>query len=159
MKTILFLIHLLIVNISISQTVNYSIVAAGNTDKNNTYQMDWSIGEVISETFSKSPYLLMQGFFQGNLLITSLSGIDNATIQLKAYPNPFSQQITIEITENNYTNAFYTITDISGKLIMSKQLKTTTEILDFNGFSQGNYIINFHINNNIVKTIKITKTE
>ena len=84
--------------------------------------------------------------------------------EITVFPNPVNEVLTIHInnmntassqTENPEQN-FYEICDISGKLLIRKELKSDTEEIDFQRFTVGMYILRLHFDSNI-KEYKIVK--
>ncbi|TPG44679.1 T9SS type A sorting domain-containing protein [Flavobacterium pectinovorum] len=69
---------------------------------------------------------------------------------LKLYPNPTKDFVTIEI--NAIDNAKLKIFDVSGKFILSKELKTTSNTINIAHLTSGVYL--FEISNDNGKTIK-----
>lgn len=82
--------------------------------------LSWTLGEVISETFSTSNYHLTQGFQQiheGYLDINNLIHSNELTI----FPNPFSSSVNLI---SNAENADYKLNvfDYQNKLILQKDI-------------------------------------
>jgi hypothetical protein len=70
---------------------------------------------------------------------------------LNIYPNPFVEQINLEISSAEATSFAWNIYDITGKVIMSGTqalgIGNTTMNIDASGLSKGVYVLNAIINN------------
>ncbi len=157
---ILFIIALLI-NSTIAQTISPQVISsAGDNYNNSTYQLDWSIGEVLTETYFKNQIFVSQGFQQGNFVISNISENKLSNIEIIVFPNPTSNYVTIEITENDFVsnNLEFIITDINGKIIQTGKFTSQIYQIDFFEFSVGTYFINIVHNNQSIKLLKVIKT-
>lgn len=81
---------------------------------------------------------------------TTLGVTDFDTNQIKFYPNPTNGLVTISLPES----AAITLTDLSGKLILSTTFEAGDSTLNLDSLSQGLYLINF-AGDNFSKTDKI----
>lgn len=91
------------------------------------------------------------------LIQNSLSNDDSLmNTELKAYPNPFTNQLTIEANEPIFKVEIY---NILGQLIKSISIENSNNSLinlDMSEISQGNYIAKIHMNSTI-KSVKLIK--
>ncbi len=87
----------------------------------------------------------------------SSTGSENTRIDrdISIFPNPVQDNLTIEI-EDNVNAAFVTITDITGKPILSMKLSSKMSNIDITGVPQGIYIVRYS-DELQVKTMKIIK--
>ncbi|MDC1324819.1 T9SS type A sorting domain-containing protein, partial [Flavobacteriaceae bacterium] len=72
-------------------------------------------------------------------LASNLSVDELAALQLKIYPNPVQDELTIEL-QNKAPLSAYVIYDISGKSVMTSTLNPTNRI-QVSGLSKGLYFI------------------
>jgi hypothetical protein len=70
------------------------------------------------------------------------------------YPNPFKDQITITLDNNQASEVV--ITDIAGKVVLNKKFNNNEIKIDMSGLSAGQYIVNVK-NNNSTITRKMVK--
>ena len=118
------------------------ISSSGDSYSNSNVNMDFSIGEVVIETYQNNE-ILTQGFHQGVLKVvhTGVSELDFAT---KVYPNPTTNIVIVEL-EKDITGEIL-IYDINGKLMISDKLDNERiKQFDFSKFSQGNYLLHINI--------------
>lgn len=87
------------------------------------------------------------------LNVSVLAGIDSKTAVsgIKVYPNPTFDVIQVE-AENIEKNTTYTITDLSGKLLLKGQLQNGHEKINIARLSKGTYLLT--IGDEQVKVIK-----
>lgn len=77
----------------------------------------------------------------------------------RVYPNPFIENITVDIGSNinfNYHLGF-TLMDISGRKIYKGLVKNSILTINTTGYQKGIYVYYLEINNKIVKTGKLIK--
>lgn len=88
------------------------------------------------------------GFF---LVRSSLLGVDDFdATSFAIYPNPATDQLTIETQDENITSVL--VVDVVGKVLYSEEnLSSTNKNIDISTFSEGIYFVN--INNSITKKI------
>ncbi|HRZ98858.1 MAG TPA: T9SS type A sorting domain-containing protein, partial [Paludibacter sp.] len=74
--------------------------------------------------------------------INILSGINSksADIGLKVYPNPAIDVMNI-LTENQYTNDSYSISDLSGKTVLSGRIMNGSDKINISNLSTGIYTL------------------
>ncbi|MDD5571908.1 MAG: T9SS type A sorting domain-containing protein, partial [Bacteroidales bacterium] len=92
------------------------------------------------------------------VIVDICSGIaDMESSYLRVYPNPTSNNITIEIPQTS-RGSILSVYDISGKQIMQKQLKETRTNLDVRGLPNGMYFLKL-VNAKGVNVIKFVKED
>jgi hypothetical protein len=88
--------------------------------------------------------------------IEVVTEVENLTIsEIKVYPNPASENITISISNNANRNAEnLVIYDVSGKVVYEEQLNSTDQIqINLSSLISGIYVIHFQTENgNITRT-------
>lgn len=155
-KLIFILIALAMANIAASQTANPKLnTSSGDSFTNDTYQLDWSVGEIVTSTHSAGDLVLTQGFHQGNYISTLVDDLF-PDMQIAVFPNPTSDILNLAGFENR-TGLTYTVTDMNGNLLQNQTISSDTEEIDFSSFSNGIYFISVSRNNQSFKTFKIIK--
>lgn len=140
MKKIVFLVGLLYSTLSFSQLTNSSnvIASSGSEISNSNLQISFTIGETFTSTFTGSSVHCL-GFQQGDLFVASI--VTDNKEELLLYPNPASEQITLETT---LTSSFsYHVYDVSGRIVLSGVGSGGSLILNLNSVERGNYIIEY----------------
>jgi len=139
----LLLILIALPMIGFGQILSPSVVSSsGASYSNGGVIMDFTLGEIVIETFSNNANILTQGFNQGIIkIVLSVSDID---IKTKIYPNPTTNFIIIELEKN--VNADILVYDINGKIVIKDKLNDEQQKqLDFSFLNQGNYLLHINI--------------
>ena len=139
----LLLILLCLPMIGFGQVTTPSVIStSGNSYNNGGVNMDYTLGEIVIETFSNNANILTQGFHQGILKVNT--SVENIDIKTKIYPNPTTNFIIIELEKN--VNAELLVYDINGKIVIKDKLNDERQKqLDFSFLNQGNYILHINI--------------
>ncbi|WP_298120104.1 T9SS type A sorting domain-containing protein [Flavobacterium sp.] len=87
--------------------------------------------------------------------LTTLSNQEEVSQKTQIVPNPFLDKITFQIDENE-ANTKASIYDISGKLLLEKNISSSNNELDLSNLSSGIYFCKLNSNGN-QKTIKLIK--
>lgn len=133
---------------------------AGDYFVNGNVALEWSIGESIIETNTGTNNFLTQGFHQSSYIITIVSETPSDDYTINVYPNPTSDNITIDFNSRSGTNLKLKLFDAQGKLLINEKAKSEikTKILNLQNFSKGIYILNIYSDHGkLVKSYKIEK--
>jgi len=118
------------------------VSSSGDSYSNGGVIMDYTLGEIVIETFSNSTTILTQGFHQGNLKVST--SVENIDIMTKVYPNPTTNFLIVELEKN--VNAELLVYDINGKIVIKDKLNEERQKqLDFSFLTQGNYLLHINI--------------
>jgi hypothetical protein len=139
------------------QNTNQELISSGgDTFSSQGIQLNWSIGEIATETYENSETTLTQGFHQGNLIISSIPNYPEIA-DLSVYPNPTTDLVVIDFENFKPSEtAQYQIFTTDGKLIKDGNLTKKTTI-DFTLFLSGTYILkikNYQAKSKAYKIIK-----
>ncbi len=133
------------------------VSSGGETQKVSGYEVSWTIGEPVIETFSGSANILTQGFHQPKLSVTPISEFQNSGIELKVYPNPTSDFVIIQ-TNGLTENLRYLLFDINGKLLENELITSEKTKMNLKNYSGGQYVLKLICNSNQpVQNFKIIK--
>ncbi len=141
------------------QTVSNELVStAGDSFSKPSYRLDWSIGELSTETLAGGQYVLTQGFHQEAYEVTETQNL-RPDVRLTAYPNPTQDVVWLQFAKDtNLGNVTYTVTDNLGKVLMQNTLTAETQSLSFASFGAGVYHLTvFQDKNQILKSFQIIK--
>lgn len=136
------------------KTTNAMPVSIINTISNNLYVSGFNLGNANCDPMTNDPNGLL-GVSDGYLFewdlstITSLSHLKLKNQEIKIYPNPASDIITIS---TNIHKEAIIITNILGEILIEKSIESTSEIIDLSSLKKGIYFIT--INNKTEKIIK-----
>ncbi len=97
-----------------AQSIAPQVVAnAGEVMKASGFSLEWTLGELATETLSGGNSKITQGFHQGSFIVTSVSNpeLDG----LSVYPNPFYEKLVIENSKDRMIRI--SVTDLKGSEI------------------------------------------
>jgi hypothetical protein len=146
----LLLVLLALPFIGFGQNTSPSVISSsGNSYNNGGVNMDYTLGEIVVETFQPTVTplpltytILTQGFHQGILKVTT--SVENIAIETKVYPNPTTQYLIIELEKS--VDADLLVYDINGRLVLQdKLIDQSRKELDFSFLKQGNYLLHINI--------------
>ncbi|MCP4439156.1 MAG: T9SS type A sorting domain-containing protein [Aureispira sp.] len=93
-----------------------------------------------------------------NFIILSLEQpekLDENQVQVRAYPNPFSEQTTIEVLGNNYQELQLNVYDITGKVALERHSTGNKIQLQRGNLPQGVYIYRLEGDGSLLNTGKL----
>lgn len=159
MKTIsLLALGLLLAISSFSQNNNLKLISpAGDHYTNDSYQLDWSIGELVTATLSSNTFTLTQGFHQNSYVITSIESHSIDGVNLNIFPNPTSEFLTISNLDKLQQKGHLKITDENGKVLFSKEVSDMPNSIDVSAFASGVYFLSISTEQKVINTFKIIK--
>jgi hypothetical protein len=156
MKTLLFLFSLILSGVAV--TAQQVVASSGHTATAGGYAVDWTLGEPVIETFTGSNHILTQGMHQTNLVVTDLQYLTLPGPEVKVYPNPAGDFLTIEIARPGNGVFYYSLSDITGRRILLKEMQTLPETADMKSYASGTYLLQvFNSRLEHVKVCKIIK--
>jgi Secretion system C-terminal sorting domain len=146
---------LLYVNASNAQQAT---TAAGGDALSTGGSVSYSIGQIDYTTNISTSGSVAQGV-QQPFEIYIVSGIENTAINLNlaAYPNPTTDFLQLEIKGDNLQDLTFQLVDLTGKIITSRKIANTTEIIDMEILSSATYFLKVIQNSQEIKTFKIIK--
>ncbi len=154
-KLFLFFAALLISIYANSQSLAPEIIASsGDYFASTNLKLNWTLGEMVTETYSFGGEILTQGFQQANFLYTSI--VENAeNNEITIFPNPFSDIINVNTGE--YKGLQLMIYDLNGSVLIEKKVAKSNIQLDFSSFSPGLYFMRIGDGQKEMKVFKIQK--
>ena len=151
-KTALFAFIILFTTNLFSQDV---ISTQGDSYTDSSASIDFTIGEVVTNTETDGTNDLTQGFHQTNW---SFVNIENHVPSYEAtiYPNPAEDFLNIQASL--YEDVSYLLYDEMGKLILQGRLLSEKTSLEVNQLATGRYSLILNNSKENLKTFNIIKT-
>ncbi len=131
------------------------ISTQGDSFTNTLGSIDFTIGEVVTETLNGSSIVLTQGFHQSNIIVIP-TGLKDLDLQINVFPNPTSDIITIDVKSPIELN--YQLYDIKGTVLINTALSMESNKIDLTKYGEGMYLLRFTDQNGQQKnTFRIIK--
>ena len=103
-------------------------------------EVSWTLGEAVIETLISGSNTLTQGFHQTKITITALSEILFPGLDIKVFPNPTPDIITIQFSEYVEGSRFW-LYDLRGKLLENKLISSADTEINMKNYASGHYIL------------------
>ena len=106
-RAIFVLLCLGCINCLQAQNFNQQVFSSnGGNNKDNSVNLDWSIGQVINTTVVYKDGILTQGFLQPELIDVSREGSDNSVISfMNISPNPTNSVVSVSFSKEQLAKA------------------------------------------------------
>ena len=129
-------------------------VASGGEAMGSGGTVSYSVGQVVYTTNTGTNGSVSQGLQQPYAISTTV-GVDQTSIQLNAYPNPTTNNLTL--TTDDSESMRYQLFNIQGAEISSKTLNSKTSRVSLEGHPPATYFLKVIKNNEVIKVFKIIK--
>lgn len=114
-------------------------------NSNATYTVLLSYKDCNGVTHQEIHYVAIFGLKSSGIsndnLTTEVEDVTVNESNIKIYPNPFSNNVTINFSGNTFPLEFK-VMDLSGKVIMQNKTFSTQEIISLKDLAAGTYVIN-----------------
>ena len=120
-------------------------------------EVSWTVGEAVVATLIGGSNTLTQGFHQTKLTITAVSELFLPGIEIKVFPNPTQDFITIHFSEY-IEDSKYSLYDFTGKLLENKLISSDDTEINMSKYASGQYILKLtNKSRQTIQTFKIIK--
>lgn len=124
---------------SLSGFTQELVSCSGDHFEANGLQLDFSIGEAVTETL-ESGVTLTQGFHQTLLTITSVSEVPYLNWQ--AGPNPVVDVLNVQFAHGQISNGFIELLNMQGQVVLSDAFGMVQNLqLDLSDLAPGVYVM------------------
>ena len=114
------------------------IASAGAVMKGTNFSLEWTLGEVITESKTSPSLNVTQGFHQTGLGVTNVNDHNQLT-GLDVFPNPVSS--ILNISNKSHSELQFTLRSLDGKEILKDHLNIGLNELNLQFLSSGHYIL------------------
>ena len=147
---------LLMLGFALTTQAQQANVAAGGNASGSGGTVAYSVGQVVYTTHTGSTGTVAQGV-QQPYEISTILGLDDSFIQLSAYPNPTTHNLTLEVGNIENSTLYFQLCDLGGKIIERRKITNRTEIINMENLATAIYFLKVSNANIEVKTFKIIK--
>ncbi len=157
MKKVVLVIAVLSTGTAAAQSLTPDAIASsGSTFSDGTSQLDWTLGEPATFTFTAGSTILTQGFHQPNLLITALSDAAEE-VSLTVFPNPVIDQVQLQFGLEK-ENVTVELLSADGKLLSSQNAVHVKNLsVDMETCVAGTYLLSVKDKHSKTRTYRIIK--
>ena len=143
---------------SFAQQLTPTVIASGGgTLLSNNLALDFTIGEIATETLSVTGTLLTQGFLQGPDNSTGISETTVNTNDVLIYPNPVTSRIYLCYEDPSARPEKTIIKDPQGRTVLTQAFDTQPLMIDLSTLAPGFYTVTIEFENHQTITKKIIK--
>lgn len=134
-------------------------VAAGGESSGSGGKISYSIGQVDFISSSGSGGSSNQGL-QQPFTITEETGIEvkSITLNFAVYPVPTLDNVSLNVTGNEFGKLRYTLISMDGKLLLDQEVLSDITIVQMREYTQGLYKLNvYDSDNKLIKSFNLIK--
>ncbi len=142
---------------SVTANAQQATMAAGGDASGNGGTVSYSVGQVVYTTISGSGGKVSQGVQQAYEIYSV--GIEDwvAGIAFSVFPNPTTDQVTLEVAGSHPLPMAYRLTDTHGRLVGSETITTSQTLIDMRTCAEATYFLTVTVADRQVQTFKIVK--
>ncbi|MBK8451480.1 MAG: T9SS type A sorting domain-containing protein [Saprospiraceae bacterium] len=141
----IFIVGSMFLSVSAQKITPTVLCNAGAVMKSGNFSIEWTLGELATETLKSNNTVLTQGFHQTNLTIVSTN---NPQIQgLDIYPNPVVHNLTIK-NQSGQGLQFH-LMSLTGQCIASYYFENGVHNLNMEAYPAGTYLLEAILNNTV----------
>lgn len=136
-----------------------SVNATGGNASGSGGTVAYSVGQVVYTTNTGTNGSVAQGV-QKPFEISVVTAIEEAkgiNLSVSAYPNPTTDNLTLEVKDFKLSTLHFQLYDMSGKLLQSEKITGNQTSIVMSNLVPANYFVKVVQNNKEVKTFKIIK--
>jgi hypothetical protein len=139
-----------------------SINATGGDASGSGGSASFSVGQVIYQTHTGTSGSVAEGV-QKPYEISVVTGLEEAkgiNLMLTAYPNPTTDYLTLEVQGFEFSNLYFQMYDMQGKLLKSEKITSNQTSIVMSNLVPATYfvkIVTLHATSQEVKTFKVIK--
>lgn len=135
-----------------------SVNSIGGVDAGTGGTVSFSVGQMVYTTDSKESGSVVQGIQRPyRITTTDIKKLDN-TLSFKAYPNPSSEDLFLEMNEFRNEKLNYQLYDMHGKLVITNPIEIPKTQINMRDLAVGSYVIHIYDSKNqAIQSIQIIK--
>lgn len=136
-----------------------TLPSTGNDITGDGGSISYTIGQTVYTTHSSTTGTLNQGIQQPFeiTVISNLAGNSSITLEMTVYPIPVKDQLTLNISDNKFSDLRYYLTDIKGSILFSGEINSQITYINMSAFSPAVYVLIVKTGQKTVASFKILK--
>ena len=142
----MFLLLLLLLGGSVygQSDIRQVIATQGGSGVASSMLIDWTVGQIATETVTDENSIYTQGFQQPDLTVSEIPIESQTPIAMSVFPNPTEGRVVLNI-EKPHGEAHAYLYDLGGKLLWSKAHVSTVEEIDLSKLPNAAYLLRIDI--------------
>lgn len=129
------------------------ITTSGSTVLVGERILEYSVGQIVTETIKSSENIVTQGLLQPSLKVSVYVNQQfDDKYWIKVFPNPTKGILNISSDYPSFIS--YSILDIQGRVVKTGSFQN--QVIDLSSLSSGTYFVNIH-SKDISKSLKVIK--
>jgi len=158
MKQKKFKFSLLLLGLGLTAQAQQASTATGGNATGSGGTVAYSVGQIVYTTHAGATGSVAEGV-QQPYEISIITGLEDNQISLNltAYPNPTTDYLTLNVVNFQRSNLNFELYDVSGKLIESRKIISSTETIKMEHLPSAIYFLKVTNSSKEVKTFKIIK--
>lgn len=133
-------------------------VAAGGEIKSGDFVMSFSVGQPVYTNISQDNILISQGLQHPKIrLFTKIHERETDEVSFTVYPNPASENLNIDLNENNMQELKLVILSLDGKILIKEIIQESKHAVAVKDLKPGTYILLISNGNQVLSSYQIIK--
>ena len=167
-KCILMLFGLGLFWVGNAQSLSPAVISSqGSISKGNSIQLEWTIGEMATQTIRSPGGLVTEGFHQPLLEVEIQEGDKNLSpladdFNISIAPNPVKALLAVDIQTGENQQIYFELLDPAGRRLQLLKAGIPVEghQIDMSNYPSGMYYLRFTTQEGeLIQTFKVSKVE
>lgn len=136
-----------------------NVISAGGNSSGNGGSVSYTVGQVMYKTYSSTAGSAAEGVQQPYEIsvITAIDETQGINLSVSAFPNPTSNNMTLEIKDFELSALSFLLYDMHGKLFQEEKIIGNQTSILMSNLAPGTYLMKVLQSEKEVKTFKIIK--
>lgn len=139
-----------------SMNAQEAIITSGGDISSNSGKISYSVGQTFYTFDTGSNGAVLKGIQQPYEIFITL-GEDESNINLRIFPNPTSNLLSLSIDSNNYIGMSYQLIDINGRQLDENSITSSLTSVQLEQYPSSVYFLRVTRNQKHIKIFKIIK--
>jgi len=119
------------------------IATTGGSAEASGTELEWTVGEIMVESYSSSENMLTQGIHQPFIIVESSIAVKELDFSLELFPVPASQFISVKTGNAEIQELHAIIIDLNGKKVLQHNFAEKGNQIDLRSLPASTYIVRF----------------
>jgi len=141
---LVFLLYISFCSLTIGQNNDLQVISsAAKSDKADNLSLEWTLGEMVVDFLDVSAFSISQGFHQSSYQIVVVKSIPEESGVITVFPNPFSDELIVNMTFADIENGDIELLDIKGTSLWKKSFEGREVVDKFaaSALPSGSYLV------------------